>query len=338
MKKSILPILTYSSIIAVPLFLFIYAISYIFAAAYMYVPIQALLGISLAIFCISNGIELFVYKTGTKNVLRLSRHEVDQTKSTISHLVGSKSTKTITFNVKRFNNKEKQLELHKYKVQVDKFTSVLTALLKVKSHSDSTLSIRCSCNMGICGSCGMEVNGKPVLACETNVLKNVKEGDEIEISPMTGHPMVKDLVTDFDDFFSKHISVAPYLERKNKEEQYNAKEIYNQSNDDISKFLPYSYCIMCGLCLDACPVVNTNPQFAGPQALSQGYRYYADSRDQMGEARLELVNAPEMVWGCEFAGACSDACPKGVDPAGAIQLLKFEVMKNSLVGNAPDNK
>ncbi len=338
MKMAILPILTYSSIIAVPLFLFIYAISSIVGATYMYVPIEALLGISLAIFCISNGMEIFVYKGRTKNILRLSRTEVDQTKSIPAHLAGSKSTKTITLNIKRFNSKEKQLELHKYKVQVDKFTSVLTALLKVKSHSDGTLSIRCSCNMGICGSCGMEVNGKPVLACETNVLKNLKNGDEVEISPMTGHPMIKDLVTDFDDFFSKHISVDPYLDRKNKGEQYAAKEIYNQSNGDINKFLPYSYCIMCGLCLDACPVVNTNPEFAGPQALSQGYRYYADSRDQMGAARLEIMNTPEMVWGCEFAGACSDACPKGVDPAGAIQLLKFEVIKNSLMGNASDNK
>ena len=332
MRMSILSMATYFSILAVPISLFIYAIASITASSYLYVPVEILLGISLLAFSISNFIEVFALKAGARGTLRTSDQEFDHTKGMHQHGASGKSTKTITFNVKRFNNKEKQLELHKYKVQVDKFTSVLTALLKIKSQSDSTLAIRCSCNMGICGSCGMEVNGKLSLACETNVLKNVQDGDEIDISPMTGHPMLKDLVCDFDDFFSKHISVDPYLDRKNKEEQYAAKEIYKQTKDGRDNFLPYSYCIMCGLCLDACPVVNTNPNFAGPQALSQGYRYYADSRDQMGINRLELTNAPEMVWGCEFAGSCSDACPKGVDPAGAIQMLKFEIMKSSIIG------
>ena len=103
--------------------------------------------------------------------------------------------------------------------------------------------------MGICGSCGMEINGKPVLACETNVMKSLKQKNEMEISPMTGHPLLKDLATDFNDFLSKHMSVDPYLYRKNKAEQDAAKEFYNQTKDDIEKFLPYSYCIMCGLCL-----------------------------------------------------------------------------------------
>ena len=85
---------------------------------------------------------------------------------------------------------------------------------------------------------------------------------------------------------------------------------------------------MCGLCLDACPVVNSNPNFVGPQALSQAYRYHADSRDQGGKKRLFDVDTVDGAWGCEFAGSCSKACPKGVDPAAAIQLLKGEIMKN----------
>ena len=79
---------------------------------------------------------------------------------------------------------------------------------------------------------------------------------------------------------------------------------------------------MCGLCLDACPVANTTPEFTGPQALSQSYRYYNDSRDEMKEERLNVVDKLTGMWGCEFIGACSKACPKGVDPASAIQLLK----------------
>jgi hypothetical protein len=84
-------------------------------------------------------------------------------------------------------------------------------------------------------------------------------------------------------------------------------------------------------CVDACPIVNTNPEFIGPQALSQAYRYYADSRDEAGKARLGKVDLLKGVWDCEFAGSCSDVCPKGVDPAFAIQLLKTEIIKNDLL-------
>ncbi len=333
--RSILPAATYASMIAVPMFLFLYSLSVIFGYGYIQTLLEALLGISLLVFSISNGIEIYVDKKSTSNVLSTSRKKFYDKTADATHATSKehkKSTKVVTFNVKKFNPSKKDLEVHTYKVEVDKFTSVLTALLKIKAHSDNKLSVRCSCNMGICGSCGMEVNGKPVLACETNVLKNIEDGDQLTISPMTGHPLLKDLVTDFDDFFAKHISVDPFLERKNKKEQYAAKEFYDQGKEEIDKFLPYSYCIMCGLCLDACPVVNTNPAFIGPQALSQEYRYYKDSRDQMGTKRIDLINHPEMVWACEFAGSCSDACPKGVDPAGAIQLLKFEAMKNNLFG------
>lgn len=333
--KSILPIATYSSMIALPLSLFLYALSVIFGYTTIQVPFEVLLGISLMVFSISNGIEIYINKKPTTNILTTSRQKFHEKIADATHATSKehkKSTKIVIFNVKKFNSAKKDLEVHTYKVEVDKFTSVLTALLKIKSHSDNKLSVRCSCNMGICGSCGMEVNGKPVLACETNVLKNIRENDQISVSPMTGHPLLKDLVTDFDDFFAKHISADPYLQRKNTEEQYSAKNFYDQGKDEIDKFLPYSYCIMCGLCLDACPVVNTNPAFLGPQALSQEYRYHKDSRDQMGTRRLDLINHPEMLWACEFAGSCSDACPKGVDPAGAIQLLKFETMKNSLLG------
>jgi succinate dehydrogenase / fumarate reductase iron-sulfur subunit len=146
---------------------------------------------------------------------------------------------------------------------------------------------------------------------------------------MQGHPLLKDLATDFDDFFEKHMSVQPRLYRIDAKEQYAAKKEYHQTREEVDRFLPYSYCIMCGLCEDACPRVNTNPNFKGPQALAKEYRYYADSRDQLGKKRLLDADRLDGVWGCEFAGACSKVCPKGVDPAAAIQLLKTELMSNT---------
>ncbi len=244
---------------------------------------------------------------------------------------GGGGRRIVSFSVARFIGEKKAVEREAYRVEVDGHSTVLSALLSIKERQDQTLAIRYSCRMGICGSCGMVVNGKPVLACETNALK-AAEGGEIDVEPMYGHPLLKDLVTDFDDFFERHVSVEPGRYRLDSREKYAAKEAYKQSREEIDRYLPYSYCISCGLCLDACPVVNSNPEFIGPQALSQAYRYHADSLDQRGEERLLSVDSLAGVWGCEFAGACSKVCPKGVDPAAAIQLLKGELMKDAVVG------
>jgi succinate dehydrogenase / fumarate reductase iron-sulfur subunit len=123
--------------------------------------------------------------------------------------------------------------------------------------------------------------------------------------------------------------------REDKREKYKLGEAFGQSQEDVERFLPYSYCIMCGLCLDACPVINSNPKFIGPQALSQAYRYHKDNRDQAGDARLDLIDKIEGVWACEFAGSCSEVCPKGVGPAAAIQLLKAEAIGRKQGGADP---
>lgn len=241
----------------------------------------------------------------------------------------SQNVKIVEMRINRFNPSTKTLEENVYKIRVDRYYSVLDTILDIKRRQDPTISVRYSCRMGICGSCAMVVNGKPVLACETNVFKNMN-GGSLSVGPMEGHPLLKDLVTDFDDFFSRHASVSPNIHRIDEKEKYEAKKEYIQTKDELKKFLPFSYCIMCGLCLDACPVVNINPMFIGPQALSQVQRYYADSRDQLGDKRLEMVDRLSHVWDCEFAGACSVACPKGVDPALSIQLLKTEIVKRNL--------
>lgn len=230
--------------------------------------------------------------------------------------------------IRRFNPETGKFDEHTYDIYEDRFATVLDALLKVKSVHDNSLSMRYSCRMGICGSCGMVVNGRPILACESNLFSNLDSGNRVMIEPMRGHPILKDLVTDFDDFFEKHASYSPQLFRNNRTEQYAAKEMYRQTKEEVNVFLPYSYCIMCGLCMDACPVVNSNTEFAGPQALSQVYRYYKDSRDQNAKRRLMDADNLRGAWGCEFSGSCSKACPKGVDPASAIQLLKASIMKD----------
>ena len=323
MKESLRMAPMYAAMIGVPALMFLALLSYLFYPITAKLVLLPLITIGLLAFGILGAREVYLRKP-----------KPDIKSAGIEFVGGMHESRQnqITLNVKRFNPSNGNFEVRPYKINANRFTTVLEALIAVKEKEDGTLSMRYSCRMGICGSCGMVINGKPSLACEANLLKNLN-GNEIEVAPMEGHPILKDLVDNFDDFFSKHESVHPYLYRKNKEEQYSAKKEYKQSQDEINKFLPYSYCIMCGLCNDACPVVNTNPDFIGPQALTQVYRYDSDSRDQHGDTRIDLVDTLEGLWSCEFAGACSKVCPKGVDPATAIQLLKNDAMKNNIIND-----
>jgi succinate dehydrogenase / fumarate reductase iron-sulfur subunit len=205
--------------------------------------------------------------------------------------------------------------------------TVLAALLYAKEQMDHSLAIRFSCRMASCGSCGMKINGLPRLACYTQV--SDFGNSRITVEPLDHYPLVRDLVTDFHGFFSTHQSVRPFLVRRDVAEQETYESEYSQSQRELDNFLQFSYCIKCGLCNAACPTVATDPLFTGPQALGQAYRYTADSRDEGGNARLNVVDQKHGVWRCHFAGACSFVCPKGVDPALAIQRLRRLVVTSS---------
>jgi succinate dehydrogenase / fumarate reductase, iron-sulfur subunit len=247
-----------------------------------------------------------------------------------------KGSRNFTIVVKKYVPETKDFDVSRYQVQADRFTSVLDALITIKERHDRTLAMRYSCNMGICGSCGMVINGKPRLACETNLF--TLGTDTVSVGPLEGHPLLRGLVADFDDLFQKHKSVKPWLVRKDEAEKFRAEKEYHQTASQVDYFLNFAHCIECGLCIDACPVSNTNTHFVGPQALSQAYRYNSDSRDEGEAERLDLLDAMDGLWGCEYAGACSQVCPKGVDPALSIQLLKLDTMRRRLGGKTKPDK
>jgi succinate dehydrogenase / fumarate reductase iron-sulfur subunit len=247
-----------------------------------------------------------------------------------------KDQKVFDLVVKRLDPLTRGFVQKSYKVEADRFTVVLDVLIAVKERQDHTLTMRYSCNMGICGSCGMVINGKPRLACETNVFS--LGTSTITVGPMEAHPLLKDLVTDFDEFFAKHRKATPWLVRRDRAEQFTAHREYAQTRSQVDYFLDFAHCIKCGLCVDACPVSNTNPHFIGPQALAQAYRYNSDSRDEGERERLDSLDSMDGVWGCEFAGACSEVCPKGVDPALTIQQMKIDLLRRRLTGRVETDK
>lgn len=212
-----------------------------------------------------------------------------------------------------------------YEVPTRKGMTILDALIFVKENLDPTLSVRYSCRMAICGSCGVRVNGVERLACDTQVVEI--GGRTITVEPMKNYPIIRDIVTDMTTFFDKQKMLKTWLIRKDTIEQENPTAQYTQSEEELERILQFTYCIQCGLCYSACPVVSTLPQFLGPQALMKAYRYIADNRDEGRRVRLDGVDKFEGVWRCHFAGSCSMVCPKGVDPALAIQLLRRAALK-----------
>lgn len=210
-------------------------------------------------------------------------------------------------------------------VPVQRWTTVLDALLYAKHHRDSSIAIRYSCRMASCGSCGMKINGIPRLACYTKISELA--GNTVTVEPLPNFPIIRDLVTDFAQFFAHHKQIQPYIQNDEQDIIDRTKlSEFIQSQEEMERFLQFSYCIKCGLCYSACPTVATDTKFPGPQALSQAYRYFIDSRDAAAKERLNLVDDRHGIWRCHFAGSCSSVCPKGVDPALGIQLLRGHLL------------
>ena len=227
--------------------------------------------------------------------------------------------RTITLEVFRYRpDKDKEPTFQSFTVPFHEDWVVLDALNYLKDQTDGSISFRWSCRMGVCGSCGMMINGTPRLSCAA-FLKEYYPG-AVRVEPLANFPVERDLVVSLDDFMRKLKSVKPWIIRK--EEKPVSEGEYRQSPAELANFKQYSMCINCMLCYAACPVYGLQPDFVGPAALALAHRYNLDSRDEGQELRKEVVFSHEAVWECTFVGECSVVCPKDVDPAGAIQQEK----------------
>ncbi len=195
---------------------------------------------------------------------------------------------------------------------------VLDAINYVKDELDRSLSYRWSCHMAVCGSCGMMINGEPMLSCKA-FLRDLP--DKIRVEPLANFPIERDLVVVMDDFMDKLGSVKPYLVPREQKSIESGE--YLQKPAELKKFKQYTLCINCTLCYAACPQYAHDKNFVGPAALALAHRYNLDSRDVGRSARQDVVASNAGIWECSFVGACSEVCPHDVDPAAAIQQTKI---------------
>ena len=197
---------------------------------------------------------------------------------------------------------------------------ILDALNYIKDRVDGSLSYRWSCRMGVCGSCGMMVDGEPKLTCAT-FLSSYMPGP-VRVEPLRNFPVVRDLVIEMTDFMDKLKKVKPWIVRK--DEKPISQGEYLQTPAQLEAYKQFTMCINCLLCYAACPVYGLDNLFAGPAAIALAQRYNLDSRDQGADERREILSEHEGMWGCTFVGECTEVCPKHVDPAGAIQQYKVD--------------
>lgn len=233
----------------------------------------------------------------------------------------AETTESVILEVLRYRPEEDSVPYwQEYEVPFHEEWMVLDALNYVKDSLDGTLSYRWACRMGVCGSCGMMVDGEPVLTCAT-YLSDVLPGP-IRVEPLRGFPVVRDLVGSLDDFMGKLEGVRPWIVRR--EERPLSEGEYLQTPDELAAYKQYAMCINCMLCYAACPIYELEPGFTGPAAIALAQRYNLDSRDQGADERLDHLSRDEGIWACTLVGECSAVCPKDVDPAGAIQRYKVK--------------
>ena len=230
------------------------------------------------------------------------------------------STRQLELEVLRYDpEQDEEPRFQSYTVTCEEDWAILDALNFVKENIDTTLSYRWSCHMMVCGSCGMMVNGEPSLTCKTFV-RDLP--DHVRIEPLANLPIERDLVVVLDDPMEKMHRARPWIIRQ--DDPPPPDEEYTQSRAALYKFKQYTMCVNCMCCYAACPQYALDQSFIGPAALALAQRYNLDSRDQGKSQRLDILADYHGVWDCSFVGACSEVCPKSVDPAAAIQQMKVD--------------
>jgi succinate dehydrogenase / fumarate reductase iron-sulfur subunit len=174
----------------------------------------------------------------------------------------------------------------------------------------------------------MLLNGKPTLACNTQILHIAKT--DLTVAPLPNFKIIRDLVPDLAAMLEKHRTVKPYIIRANQAELDDPGGEFYQSPEELEAYLQFTYCIKCGCCMAACPTLATDELYLGPMPLTSAQRYNIDNRDDGRKLRNEVTGEAHGAFRCHFAGECSRACPKGVDPAKAIQHLKRRLVLDYL--------
>lgn len=227
----------------------------------------------------------------------------------------------VKLKVKRFDPEKPKHNIwyQDYNIDIHPSSTILDALINIREEVDGTLGLRCACRASICGSCGMKVNGQAKLVCKTRVEEIAPKGEILLIEPMGNHTVIRDLIVDLSTFFAKIEQITPYLQPDSEPETGE----FIVSNESMDKLLTEMNCIMCGLCVSECTVLEVDKTFIGPAALAKASRFVYDPRDDQTDQRLNYLNDEQGgIWDCTRCMQCVEVCPKGVSPMDRIMDLR----------------
>lgn len=237
----------------------------------------------------------------------------------------------VTFRIRRFNPEQQG----KNKPYWQEFTikdaeetdRVLELMHRIKWEQDGTLTFRRACAHGICGSDALRINGVNRLACKA-LVRDV--GEKIQLEPILGLPVLKDLVVDMEPFFAHYRSVMPYFVNDSPVPADGRERL--QSVEDREKFDDTTKCILCACCTTSCPSFWANGDYVGPAAIVQAHRFIFDSRDEGWEERVDELAEPNGVWRCRTIYNCTPACPRDIQVTRAIGEVKLAIQRHKRDG------
>jgi succinate dehydrogenase / fumarate reductase iron-sulfur subunit len=237
----------------------------------------------------------------------------------------------VTFRIRRLNpeipGKDKPYWQEFKLSDVEPTDRVLEMLHRIKWEQDGTLAFRRSCAHGVCGSDAMRINGVNRLACKV-LVKDL--GTKIQVEPILGLPVLKDLIVDMEPFFAHYRQVMPFFVNDTPLPEDGRERL--QSPQDRELFDDTTKCILCACCTTACPSFWANGSYVGPAAIVQAHRFIFDSRDQAAADRLDILAEPDGVWRCRTIFNCTPACPREIEITKAIGEVKLAIMRGSPEG------
>jgi succinate dehydrogenase / fumarate reductase iron-sulfur subunit len=228
----------------------------------------------------------------------------------------------VRFRVSRFKAGDRKRHFEDFEVEVESGATVLDALLSIRRQLDPSLVVRHSCMHASCGTCGVRVNGREVLACDTRIA-DLPAGKPIRVEPLWGQRLVADLATDMVDFYTRFEAAGLPLVRS-------VEVVAGVEPPDGKEFARFENCIECGLCLSACPIARTSHSYIGPAALAAAARVVTEPRGLGLGPVVALASEPDSVWRCRDAMECTAVCPSAVDPARALLHLRRHVAASGL--------
>ncbi len=239
----------------------------------------------------------------------------------------------VTFRIRRYNPEvagQKKPYWQEFTLDnVDPTDRVLELMHRIKWEQDGTLAFRRSCAHGVCGSDAMRINGINRLACKV-LMQDLGNPQKVQIEPILGLPVLKDLIVDMEPFFGHYREVMPYFVNDEPVPADGRERL--QTQEDREKFDDSTKCILCAACTTSCPSFWANGKYVGPAAIVQAHRFIFDTRDQAAQERLAVLAEPDGVWRCRTIFNCTPACPREIEVTRAIGEVKLAIQRGGPEG------